>query len=168
MWDALQIAWHRWDFVRRIRKHGWTGTYVHGEGVPFTYSIGFWEDINAPEIIMFGMDPDTANGLLHEAHKQLQAGELILADMAPWVLDWEGGPKLVWRAVHPSQVRREFLNVAIWYRERQGLGREGLEAYQLVCTDLGGKFPWEEGYDLNYRPQQEALDLPHVGPWDKD
>lgn len=172
MWNSLLAAWHRWDFARRIRRFGWTGTYVHeevGRGVaPFTYSIGFQDSANSPEVIMFGMDPQTANGLLHEAHRQLTSGELTFSDMKPWELDWEGGPKLMWRAVHPSQIRREFFNVAIWNRERRGRTRAGLEAYQLFCTDRGGKFPWEDGYDINYRPRQEALYEAYFGPPDED
>ncbi len=172
MWQTLQIAWHRWDFSRRIRKHGWTGTYVYEQAesdrAPFSYSVGFQDSTNGPEVIMFGMDPKTGNGLLHEAHRQLKAGELAFSDAARWNAPWDGLPWLAWRKVHPSQIRREFFNVAIWNRERRGLKREGLEAYQLFCSDPAGKFPWEEGFDTNYRPRQEELYLPYFGPAETD
>ena len=44
-----------------------------------------------------------ANGLLHEAYRQLKSGELNLADKARWTLDWEGGPTLAWRAVRRTR-----------------------------------------------------------------
>jgi hypothetical protein len=169
MWWEIYRRWTLGGYVRRIRKHGWTGSYIYADGlVPFSYSIGFWESANAPEVIMFGASPELGNGLLGEAHRQLKAGELKLADEARWVIDWEGGPALAWRAVHPSQVRREHFNIAIWYRERQGHSRYSLEAYQLFVGDQSGVFPWEEGYDLDYRPQQKELYLPYFGPVEDD
>jgi hypothetical protein len=70
--------------------------------------------------------------------------------------------------VHRSQIRRDYLNIAIWYRERRGLSRWDMDVYQLFTTDRAGKFPWDEGFDLNYRPEQKQLYLPYVGPPDED
>ena len=169
MWWEIYRRWILWGFARRVRKHGWTGTYVPGDdGVPFTYSIGFWEIARAPEVIMFGASPEIGNGLLHDAYRQLKSGELKLADKDRWALDGEGGPTLAWREVHPSQIRRDHFNIAIWHRESRGQSRHTLEAYQLVFSDRAGVLPWEEGYDLDYRPRQKELYLPYVGPPDDD
>ena len=168
MWWELYRRWTLWDFARRVRKHGWTGTYVHGEGAAFSYSIGFWESAASPDVIMFGMTQEIANGLLWEAHRQLKAGELMLRDKAAWSLDWEDGPQFAWRAVHPSQIRRDHFNIAIWYKERQGGRRSDLKAFQLFVTDTQGLFPWEEGFDADYRPIQPELYLPFFGPADDD
>ena len=117
------------------------------------------------QVIVFGADLRTSNGLINEAYFQLKSGALKLSDKAPWVLeDWEWGARLAWRAVHPSQIRREHFNVAIWYRERQGKNRAGLEAYQLFISDTAGVLPWEHGFDTHYKPQQPELYLPYFGP----
>jgi len=167
MWWEIYRRWTLWDYVRRIRKFGWAGTRVdYDVSSWFTYSAGFWESASGPEVIMFGVPAIYANGFLAEAHRQLKGGELTPTDMAPWTL--EDCPAMAWRAVHPSQIRREFFNVAIWYRERQGAGRAGLRAYQLFFTDTGGKFPWEDGFDEDYRPYQPRLYLPYAGPPDDD
>jgi hypothetical protein len=137
--------------------------------VPFSYSVGFWESAGAPEVIMFGAPMDVANGMIAEAFRRLKTGELKLSDQARWTLDWmEGGPAFVWRAVHPSQIRREHFNIAIWYRERQGQSRSGLEAYQLFISDEAGRFPWEDGYDPAPSARQTELYLPFLGPLETD
>ena len=45
MWWEIQRRFILWGYLRRIRKHGWTGTYVPGdETMPaFAYSVGFWK-----------------------------------------------------------------------------------------------------------------------------
>lgn len=50
MWQAIHLVWVRWDFIRRIRKRGWTGTYIPGTETEtnFAYSTGFWECLGTP------------------------------------------------------------------------------------------------------------------------
>ena len=134
----------------------------------FAYSVGFWEDIDAPEVFVSGAPIEIANGLLAEAHRQIQLGELTLIDQAVWPLPWEDGPKLAWRAVHPSQIRRHHFNVAIIYCERQGRSRHDLQAFQLFRSDEQSRFPWETDFDEALRSGQEELYLPYFGPPDDD
>lgn len=171
MWWELQRRWMLWGYARRIRKLGWTATYVPGdaETASLSYTTGFQDALGAPEIVMFGVNPEATNDLMWEAHQQLKAGDLVLEDKARWRLDWaEDMPALAWRAVHPSQIRRQHFNLSIWNRERRGLSPEGLKAFQLFVPDPGGKFPWEDGFDTSYRPIQPELYLPFDGPPDDD
>ena len=170
MWWEIRRRFILWGYLRRIRKYGWTGTFVPGdEAMPaFAYSVGFWEDIDAPEVFVSGAPIEIANGLLAEAHRQIQLGELTLVDQAVWPLPWEDGPKLAWRAVHPSQIRRHHFNVAIIYCERQGRSRNDLQAFQLFRSDEQGRFPWETDFDEALRSGQEELYLPYFGPPDDD
>ncbi len=168
MLQSISIAYHRWDLLRRIRKHGWTAVYVPDERfVAFSYTIGFPDALDMPEIIIFGADPVASNELFSTAAEQLRSGDLRMEDRCDWP-PWEGCPRVAWRAVHPSQIRREFFNVAIWHRERRGLSRYDLRAFQLVFADQAGALPWEEGYDQSYRPQQNELWLPYFGPPEDD
>ncbi len=161
-----------WGLVRRIRRRGWTGIFVHNyeDGmVPFAYSMGFWEALGAPEVIMFGMPDHVAIQLLERIYGALKIKALALVDKATWTLS-EGDESwtLAWRAVHPSQIRKKHLTLAIWYRMRQRVGPCDLEAFQLFAPDKAGKFPWEEGHDADYRPRQPELYLPYFGPADED
>lgn len=165
IWDEIYLAWAKWGFLRRIRKHGWTGNYIPetDSEASFAYSIGLWECLGAPELIVFGADHEASRGLIAEAHAQLKTGELKLTDKAPWMLDWKGGRRLAWRAVHPSQIRGEYFSVAIWYRQRQESGKEGFQAFQLVIADENGVMPWEDGFDTDDRLQAPELYLPISG-----
>lgn len=167
MWWELRRRWILWGYLRRIRKHGWTATYVPGDGeiASLAYSTGFFEDVGAPEIVMFGMPPEAASHLMGVIRDELKAGTLVLTDKAAWDPGWGEGPKLAWRAVHASQIRRAHFNVAIWYREQKGLSRDGLQAFQLVVSDTNGKFPWEDGFDVNYRPRQPEPTCRLKGHW---
>jgi hypothetical protein len=75
LWEIYR-RWTLWGYLRRIRKHGWTGTYVPGDAETgaLVYSTGFWECIKAPEIVMFGFDETWGNGLLHHAHDEIKSG----------------------------------------------------------------------------------------------
>ena len=171
LWELRR---HRliWSLERRVRKWGWTGIFVHDYEhglVPFAYSMGFREHLGAPEIIMFGMPKHVASQLIGQAYDALKARTMVLKDKANWTLG-EGDESwtLAWRAVHPTQVRREHFNIAIWHETRRGAGRQGLEAFQLFAPDRGGKFPWEEGHDTDYTPRQPELYLPYFGPAEDD
>lgn len=165
LWDEIDLAWAKWGFLRRILRYGWTGNYIPATDseTSFAYSIGLWEHLDAPELIVFGADPEVSHGLLKQAHAELRTGQLKLADKAPWRLGGNGGPRLVWRAVHPSQIRAEYFSVAIWYRQHRKLGREGFSAFQLVISDENGVMPWEEGLRRR-RSAATARALPAVFP----
>lgn len=170
----LDEIWRRWtlrSLFRRVLKFGWTGVHVPGDvdTASLSYSLGFWQSAKTPEIVMFGADPSTADELMQRAHQQLSAGLLDLGDKRDWLLEGEGGSpiRLAWRAVHPSQIRRQHFNAAIIYNEQQGRDRSQLQAYQLFFPDPGGAFPWHENFDRDYKPRQPELYLPYLGP-DRD
>ncbi|MFZ3006165.1 MAG: DUF4262 domain-containing protein [Phenylobacterium sp.] len=164
MWDEIYLAWAKWGFLRRVHKYGWTGNYIPGTDseTSFAYSIGLWERLDAPELIVFGADAEVSKDLITQAHAQLRTGQLKLADKAVWRPDGKGGPRLVWRAVHPSQIRAKYFSLAIWYRQHRKMGREGFRAFQLVMSDEHGVMPWEEGFSADSQPQPE-LYLPYFG-----
>ena len=126
------------------------------------YSVGFADRSAGAEIAIFGVDPATGNSLLHDADQQLKAGTLALEDKAEWNVDWDehGTVRLIWRAVHPSQIVAKYFDAAIAYHERRGRPASDLKAFQLVFPDTSGKFPWEADYDTDYRPWQHELYLP--------
>ena len=170
VWDEIYLAWAKWGFLRRIHKDGWTGNYISGTDgqASFAYSIGLWQQLRAPELIVFGADAKVSQGLITRAHAQLRTGQLKLADKAPWRLEGNGGPRLAWRAVHPSQIRAEYFSLAIWYRQHRKMGREGFKAFQLVISDENGVMPWEDGFSADDRPKQPELYLPYFGAPEDD
>jgi hypothetical protein len=148
--------------LNSIEKDGWFGLSVSaGTDTPsFTYSIGFTETLKCPEFIVFGLDFDLMHSMLWQVFEQVRDGRCIPAEGARWsgVLD---GCDCVSRAVHPSQIKRDYFNSAMWYRRHRGGRDEDLRAYQLFWP---GKtqllFPWENGCDEFVRDCQPLLYLP--------
>jgi hypothetical protein len=165
MWRDFQTWLARRTLLAAIRRRGWVGTHVPVGDLGFAYTTGFMESAGSPEVIMFGVTKAEAGHIASEIWRDLESGTLVLTDKARWPA--EETPKLMLREVHPTQIRREYFNVAIWYRTHRGLDRDGLRAFQLVWPDTQGVFPWEPGYDLDYRPRQLALYEPYEGTIDE-
>ena len=165
MWRDIGRRWRLRRMVRSIGKHGWITVHVPDRDWDGAiHTVGLWESLGSPELILFGLSQEVGASWLTEARRQLQSGELILADKARWTLPgWVGGPALAWRAVHPSQVRQAYFNAAIWYRAHQGASPEGLQAFQLFIGDPDGKFSWEDGFDPYRGVRQPDLYLPEPG-----
>jgi hypothetical protein len=150
------------DLDSRIETHGWTAIYVgdYRTAPTWTYTLGFAETLNQPEVIVFDIPQDAANGLLWEAFDQLKDGRLELQDGKVWP-EGEERP-CVWRKVDQTQIESE----AGWFTLAtiRSIARTGMpysfEAYQLVLSDNEGRLPWDDGYDERLRPLQPALYLP--------
>lgn len=164
MLDRLRAAWHMRNTERRIRKHGWTAIYVgdYRSAPTWVYTVGFDDTLNQPELVVFDVQQADANELLWQAFEELKSGELVLEDGKVWVEDEQA--RLVWRKVHPSQIR----SADGWFafaaeRRRRRTGRAfGLEVFQLVLADGERRMPWDNGYDERLRFRQPALYLPAV------
>lgn len=158
----LQAAWLKWQTPRLVRRHGFRSVAVGEYESPepnWAYTVGFWESVQAPEVIVFDVTVEAAASLLWSAYSDLKSGELTLRDGQAW----EGfeGFLSVWRRVHPSRIddTDNWFALARWYRGKK-TRREDLQALQLVLPDAAGAFPWEPAYDERLRHLQPALYLP--------
>jgi hypothetical protein len=162
MFTWLQRRLHLRDLDRRIRQNGWTAIYVgdYRTAPTWVYTLGFDETLDQPELVIFDIPQDVANGLLHKAFQDVKAGELVLQDGQSWIID--GQRFGVWRKVHPSQIDGPdlWLAAAVNRREARTGRRFGLEAFQLVVGDENGHMPWDTGYDERLRLRQPALYQP--------
>jgi hypothetical protein len=163
MFEKLRRAWHSRDVDKRIAKHGWTATYVgdYATAPTWAYSIGFQQTLGQPEIVVFDVPKEVANGIFWTTYEELKAGTLVLEDGARWHAEDEEKP-LVWRKVHQTQIesRVGWFTLANVRRLAQTGVMFDVEAYQLVLSDEAGKLPWEDGYNERLRPSQPALYLP--------
>ncbi len=152
------------DTERRIidgvEEHGWYDMSVFGGSGPnFSYSIGFWETLKLPELIIFGLELKLMHSMLWSAYRHLKAGTCEMKDGARW-LDILDNFECVPRPVHPTQVRFEHFNSAMWYKwHRGGNDASPLQAFQLFWPSAkSGLFPWEK--DSGVAHLQPALYLP--------
>jgi hypothetical protein len=149
--------------VDNVREHGWYCVAVFGEteGSEFAYSVGFWETLRVPELIILGLPVKLMHSMLWSAFRQIKAQKILVADGVRWP-DLIEGFDCISRPVHPTQVSREKFNSALWYRRyRTGLD-EDLEAFQLFWPGAkDGLFPWEVGCSDLVREYQQQLYLPY-------
>ena len=156
------------DYEREIIDHvandGWHCTIVGAgdAGEPgFAYTVGLWETLATPELIVFGLEPM----LMYDMHAgmiaRLKAGEQLIdgARIGDLLRDFD----CIGRAVHPTQVRIKYLNSAMWYRGYR-TGDEAVEAFQLFWPGVEQNlFPWEHGCEPVVRDSQPLLFLPVAG-----
>ncbi len=160
MLRSLSDAYHRWDTERRVRKHGWTaicvGDYSHAP--TWAYTVGFLSSLGAPEVVVFDLPQEAADGILWKIFEELKAGELVLRDGEAWA---SADEPVVWREVHPSRFADD---EEPWLGIAQTLNavRTGPEfrAFQLVLSDHDGRLPWDPQYDERLRARQRELYLP--------
>jgi hypothetical protein len=133
-----------------IERVGWAAvgvfptTHDPPETPHFTYSVGFHETLDLPEVIVFGLGAETGHSLLADVYERGKAGETF-----------EPGVRYDGFLVdYPVEFRevaapRRPLNMA-----RAHYRPDDFPAMQLCWPDKAGRFPWEDGYDLP----------PHVQP----
>jgi hypothetical protein len=152
------------DFEKRlienVRAHGCQINHVFepdDESSGFSYSIGFWETVNQPEVIVFGLPQDVQHFMINETLRKcrdgFELGDGVLVD------DLLEGHSVIARSVHPSRMVPEYFNSAIWYRRHRGA--EGLpSAVQLVWPGAGDRlFPWDDNCSEIVRDLQPPLYL---------
>ena len=142
-----------------IDKFGFHALHIFAEGdePAFTFSIGFTETLNSPEVVIFGLKRELMHDMLWEIFRQIQAGK-ALADGERWSGLIEGFD-CVSRPVHPSW-NQEYLGTAIWHR-RYRTRRDDVTAFQLFWPGAQqGLFPWEPDRDPFVISRQPALYFP--------
>lgn len=133
-----------------IRKYGWHCLHIFPteEGQDrFTYSIGFGESYNAPEILIFGLAQDKAQALLGECAHLLKNGHTILLDTEDHNV-LAGDYSVVFRSVRPDCFA-EYLGTAVRYYQDTPFS-----AVVMFLPDRNHRFPWQSGYEG--MPAEEA------------
>lgn len=120
------------------------------EGVPsFAYTVGLWHHFQQPEVIVFGLDVDAAEALLHNVAD-------ACADGARFGHGDKHDGLLVGFAVRFLDVARdvgcERLGAAAWAYEG-----EDFESVQLVWPDKEKRWPWEGGVRQGFADLQPLL-----------
>lgn len=154
------------DYEQRIiddiSEHGWfcVSVFDGKESPDFSYSVGFWETLESPELVVYGLPLKLMHSMLWSAFRQIQSRKLKIGDGVRWSGLIEGFD-CISRPVHRSQICRDTLNSALWYRRHRKGSDHDLSAYQLFWPGkLDGLFPWESGCSDIVRESQPLLYLP--------
>jgi hypothetical protein len=148
--DALDAGERR--FVGFVRDHGWACTRVieDEEGPGFVYSTGFWGMLGLPEVVIFALNPDTAQAVLWDLFRELRDGrepirpgrryDDVFANIPAW-----------FETVDPAHYRA-YLGWSGWFY----CGWD-FPCLQLVWPDPAGVFPWQTGMRPDYDGLQPDL-----------
>jgi hypothetical protein len=147
--------------IDNVAEHGWFCVSVFGNPDPtFSYTVGLWETLGTPELIIFGQPLKLMHSMLWTAFRQIKAGKTRVRDGERWsgLID---GFDCISRPVHESQIVRDHFNSAIWYHGYTGGDGKPLSAFQLFWPGVkDGLFPWEKNCGEAVRELQPLLYLP--------
>lgn len=130
--------------AQMIREHGVYIEYVGAEpetrSTSFAYTIGLFE-LGHPELLILGVNPNTAAGVLNEASDRVRGGETLLS-MHPFKLDGWAHHMRIESVPNPGQI-------AFGANRYYGRTDEtSVPVLQLTYADRNGVFPWESGYSI--------------------
>ena len=125
-----------------VRRHGWAIEYVMGEPAErqcsIAYTIGLF-GLGHPELVVVGVDPATAHGLLNDVGSRVRNGH----DLVPGeLLAFDDWPHRITVEVVPNPA--QILFAANRWAQRPD--EASVPAFQLTYDDRGGRFPWDPGY----------------------
>jgi hypothetical protein len=141
--------------IKNVRDYGCQVVSVsdaEGESISFSYSVGFWETVSQPEVIILGLRSGAAYSAIIETLRQCHRG-LVLRD-GQWIDGLMEDVVFMVREVDRRHLVAEYFNSALWYH-RYRTGTELAAAVQLVWPD--GAWPWEPGATDELLEEQPAL-----------
>src|SRR5262245_20434260 len=133
-----------------IRRHGWFIQYVEGsspdsgpddddmDGPSFAYTIGLF-GLNHPELLIFGVSPETAGVVLNTLGNRIRSGEDLLPGSLVTIDEWH-------QRIIPEEVPNpgEIVLAANRYYARPP--DFSVPVLQLSYDDAEGRFPGEPGH----------------------
>jgi hypothetical protein len=116
----------------------------------YAHSVGFEQQYHHPEIIVFGLPPSMMQELLNDIGSMLKEGKSIEIHR---VYDdfFENGKVYFVKVDHRN--KEDYFGYAVDYYQNSDFS-----AIELIWTDRNHKFPWEEGFEEEFKFKQPLLD----------
>ena len=117
----------------------------------FVYSIGLYKNYGHPEIICFGLKTEVMSTIINFACDLIKAGQVLLTGY-----EYKGfleGYTIQFLPVNKA-FYPDYLGYAGWFYD----GSWDFPALQLVWPDKQHLFPWNEGFNPNWKFKQPMLD----------
>ncbi len=138
--------------IEDVAKFGWHVVMIEATDYfpSFAYTVGLWKNYNHPEIIAFGLSLKTLHLILNDAGDNIKKGGHYETGKVYSDFFTNGDVQFV--SVDKRSMR-DYFGYAIWFNE--GVDFPALE---LIWTDRGNKFPWDDGYEEEFQYKQPLLD----------
>lgn len=138
--------------ISDVEQYGFHIAQFHGDGYSpsFSYTIGLFKTYGYPELICFGLNLDLLHSVLWSGKESL--------DKQPVPDQSIGHPDFL------GDYDVRFLTVdKDWYKDYFGYGywfnqTRDFPALQIVWPDKQALFPWEKGFNPNWKWSQPLLD----------
>lgn len=139
-----------------IRTNGWAIEYVFHDAeaalgssdrVPFAYTVGLY-GMGHPELLILGIPPETAAGVLNELGERVRGGEQLVPGQ---LIGFDGR----WHRIVPEEVPNPAEIVFGANRYYGFPAPMSVPVLQLSYDDRNQRFPWEPDYvapDMQPRP----------------
>lgn len=106
----------------------------------YSYSIGFPQSFDFPEVVIFGLTPVAISGLLNLIVEQLRGG-VVIPIGTPLVGLLDNDLRCVFAEVDLAEHGNLFHTAVSWHRGT------GFAMVQLLWPDRSGWMPYESGFD---------------------
>jgi hypothetical protein len=127
--------------------------YVESDGYcpRFGYSIGLYKEFNHPELIIIGLDAESTGAIINNVKNEIERGTKFLEGInyTGFLLEFPMQFVEVQKEYYP-----DYLGYAGWYNDNS----INFPTLQLVWPDKKGIFPWEPGFNENFKFRQPLLD----------
>ena len=146
---AAKIEW-------MIETHGWALETISAD--PSTepptaacaYSIGMRAAVDFPDVVIFGLAPAAANGLVTLVADACRGGTAIpLGAELLGLLD--NDLRCVFAPIDPAVAAQHFSTAVSWFQGEQ------LDMVQMLYPDRNGFLPYESGFDQRLRLAQPVV-----------
>ncbi len=117
----------------------------------FAYTIGLHENYGAPEIICFGLKNSVLGAVLNDACKLIKNGKQFATgeDYDAFLEGYDVQFLTVNKAFY-----KDYLGYGLWYK-----GGDDFPVQQIVWPDKQRHFPWDKGFNPDWKFKQPLLDL---------
>jgi Domain of unknown function (DUF4262) len=148
MSDIAKIEW-----MIETNGYGIVPVAPHGDRDPpmagYSYTVGFTSAFDFPEVVVFGLQPVAASGLLNDIAEMLRDGTPIpVGALFVGLLTGELRSGLF--AIEPPQPAL-FPTLGAWFE------RTDIDVVQLMWPDRNGWLPWESGFEARLRYAQPIV-----------
>ena len=138
-----------------IEEYGWATLFedTNKNEPPYCYTVGIFETLKLPEIVIFGLDKRRCHRTFHHIYYLLEKSREAFPHMMINYDILEDGFPVLFNDIDFS-VAWDYLDYCNWYYEDKSII---YPAMQLIWPDEKKLFPWEENFNYNFIWQQPLI-----------
>ena len=138
--------------ISDVEQYGFHIAQFHGDGYSpsFAYTIGLFKTYGYPELICFGLSLDLLHSVLWSGKELLD--KQPMPDQNIGYPDFLGDYDVRFLTVDKNRYK-DYFGYGYWFN-----GSWNFPALQIVWPDKQSLFPWEEGFNPDWKAGQPLLD----------